>query len=84
MTLLAEARASSELSLARRERVSWRTNSSCSTSWRLTSTLSPKRRRGGWSRRTNASAMLVDRRRFQVVYPVLPMDLMGIYVLLPE
>jgi hypothetical protein len=27
---------------------------------------------------------LVDRRRFQVVYPVLPMDLMGIYVLLPE
>lgn len=27
---------------------------------------------------------LVDRRRYQVVYPVLPMDLMGLYVLLPE
>jgi superfamily II DNA or RNA helicase len=27
---------------------------------------------------------LVDKKRFQVVYPVLPMDLMGIYVLLPE
>ena len=29
-------------------------------------------------------SVLVDRRRFQVVDPVLPMDLMGIYVLLPE
>jgi hypothetical protein len=27
---------------------------------------------------------LMDRQRFQVVYPVLPMDLLGIYVLLPE
>lgn len=27
---------------------------------------------------------LVDKNRFQVVYPVLPMDLLGIYVLLPE
>lgn len=27
---------------------------------------------------------LVDKKRFQVVYPVLPMDLMGMYVLLPE
>ncbi len=27
---------------------------------------------------------LIDRGRFQVVYPVLPMDLLGIYVLLPE
>ena len=27
---------------------------------------------------------LMDRQRYQVVYPVLPMDLMGIYVLLPE
>ena len=27
---------------------------------------------------------LMDRQKFQVVYPVLPMDLMGIYVLLPE
>lgn len=27
---------------------------------------------------------LMDKKRFQVVYPVLPMDLMGIYVLLPE
>ena len=27
---------------------------------------------------------LMDKRRYQVVYPVLPMDLMGIYVLLPE
>jgi superfamily II DNA or RNA helicase len=27
---------------------------------------------------------LMDRQRFQVVYPVLPMDLMGIYILLPE
>lgn len=26
---------------------------------------------------------LVDRRRYQVVYPVLPMDILGIYVLLP-
>lgn len=27
---------------------------------------------------------LMDGRRFQVVYPVLPMDLMGVYILLPE
>lgn len=27
---------------------------------------------------------LVDKNKFQVVYPVLPMDLLGIYVLLPE
>jgi hypothetical protein len=27
---------------------------------------------------------LMDRQRFQVVYPVLPMDLLGAYVLLPE
>ena len=27
---------------------------------------------------------LLDRHRFQVVYPVLPMDLLGIYILLPE
>ncbi len=27
---------------------------------------------------------LMDRQRYQVVYPILPMDLMGMYVLLPE
>lgn len=27
---------------------------------------------------------LMDRQRFQVVYPVLPMDLLGLYILLPE
>ncbi len=27
---------------------------------------------------------LMDRERFQVVYPVLPMDLLGVYILLPE
>ncbi len=27
---------------------------------------------------------LMDARRFQVVYPVLPMDLLGVYILLPE
>ncbi|MBI3915847.1 MAG: DEAD/DEAH box helicase [Betaproteobacteria bacterium] len=27
---------------------------------------------------------LMDRQRYQVVYPVLPMDLLGVYVLLPE
>ena len=27
---------------------------------------------------------LMDKKRFQVVYPVLPMDLIGIYTLLPE
>jgi CBS-domain-containing membrane protein len=27
---------------------------------------------------------LMDKQRYQVVYPVLPMDLLGIYVLLPE
>ncbi len=27
---------------------------------------------------------LMDKQRFQVVYPVLPMDLMGVYILLPE
>jgi hypothetical protein len=26
----------------------------------------------------------MDRQRYQVVYPVLPMDLLGVYVLLPE
>lgn len=27
---------------------------------------------------------LMDGKRFQVVYPVLPMDLLGVYVLLPD
>ena len=27
---------------------------------------------------------LMDKRRYQVVYPVLPMDLLGIYIFLPE
>ena len=27
---------------------------------------------------------LMGKQRFQVVYPVLPMDLMGVYILLPE
>ena len=27
---------------------------------------------------------LVDKRQFQVVYPVLPMDVLGIYILLPD
>ena len=27
---------------------------------------------------------LIDKQRFQVVYPVLPMDLLGLYILLPE
>jgi hypothetical protein len=27
---------------------------------------------------------MMDRQRFQVVYPVLPMDLLGVYVLFPE
>ena len=27
---------------------------------------------------------LMDHERFQVVYPVLPMDLLGVYILLPE
>jgi hypothetical protein len=27
---------------------------------------------------------LMDKQKYQVVYPVLPMDLLGIYVLLPE
>ncbi len=27
---------------------------------------------------------LMDQRRYQVVYPILPMDLMGLYILLPE
>ncbi len=27
---------------------------------------------------------LMDKQRYQVVYPVLPMDLMGMYILLPE
>ena len=26
---------------------------------------------------------LVEKRRFQVVYPVLPMDVLGVYILLP-
>ena len=26
----------------------------------------------------------MDKKRYQVVYPVLPMDLMGMYILLPE
>jgi len=30
------------------------------------------------------SALISGQRRYQVVYPVLPMDLMGIYILLPE
>jgi hypothetical protein len=27
---------------------------------------------------------LMDKQKFQVVYPVLPMDLLGAYILLPE
>ena len=27
---------------------------------------------------------MMDKQRYQVVYPVLPMDLMGMYILLPE
>ncbi|SJM93631.1 hypothetical protein CRENPOLYSF2_3470003 [Crenothrix polyspora] len=27
---------------------------------------------------------LIDKQQLQVVYPVLPMDLLGIYILLPE
>jgi hypothetical protein len=27
---------------------------------------------------------LMDAKKFQVVYPVLPMDLLGVYILLPE
>lgn len=27
---------------------------------------------------------LLDAQHFQVVYPVLPMDLLGVYILLPE
>ena len=27
---------------------------------------------------------LMDKQRFQVVYPVLPMDLLGVYIFLPE
>ena len=29
-------------------------------------------------------SQLIDKRQFQVVYPVLPMDVLGIYILLPE
>ena len=29
-------------------------------------------------------SVLMDRQKFQVVYPVLPMDLLGIFILLPE
>ena len=29
-------------------------------------------------------AAFLDKKKFQVVHPVLPMDLLGIYILLPE
>jgi hypothetical protein len=29
-------------------------------------------------------SQLMDQKQFQVVYPVLPMDVMGVYILLPD
>lgn len=34
--------------------------------------------------RVERFSSLMDKQKFQVVYPVLPMDLLGAYILLPE
>ena len=83
MTLLAQARASSELTLP--ARASFLENElklldKMAAEFDAVAEAQSKRLVEAHER----FSTLVDRRRFQVVYPVLPMDLMGIYVLLPE
>ncbi len=70
----------------KRGRVSWRTSSKLLA--RLEADFDAGGRSSspnGWSSAHERFSALVDgSRRFQVVYPVLPMDLMGVYILLPE
>ena len=83
MTLLAEARASSEL--APPARANFLENElklldQLAAEFDVVAEAQSKRLVDAHER----FSVLMDRRHFQVVYPVLPMDLMGIYVLLPE
>jgi superfamily II DNA or RNA helicase len=81
--LLAEARASSELSL--QARVSFLENE-----LKLLRNLETEFEAVAEQQSTKLVeaherfSALMDRQRFQVVYPVLPMDLLGVYILLPE
>lgn len=81
--LLASARASSNLSPQARESF---LNNEMSLLGRLDeefNTLAEEQSKRLVAAHERFSA-LMDKQRYQVVYPVLPMDLMGIYVLLPE
>jgi superfamily II DNA or RNA helicase len=82
-TLLAEVRASSELSPQARA-------SFLENELKLLRNLQPEFDAVAEQQSTKLVAAherfsaLMDRQRFQVVYPVLPMDLLGVYILLPE
>lgn len=81
--LLAEARASSDLSPQSRANF-------LDNELKLLSTLEPafgtiaEKQSKRLVEAHERFSSLMDKQRFQVVYPVLPMDLLGIYVLLPE
>lgn len=81
--LLSEARASSDLSL--QARAGFLENElklldSLDAEFRLIAEQQSKRLVAAHER----FSALMDKQRYQVVYPVLPMDLLGIYILLPE
>lgn len=81
--LLAEARASSDLSPQSRANF-------LDNELKLLSTLEPafgtiaEKQSKRLVEAHERFSSLMDKQKFQVVYPVLPMDLLGIYVLLPE
>jgi superfamily II DNA or RNA helicase len=81
--LLAIARASSDLSPQARENFldnELRIMDSLSSQFEVIAEEQSKRLVAAHER----FSALMDKQRFQVVYPVLPMDLLGIYILLPE
>jgi hypothetical protein len=82
-TLLAEARATSDLST--QARVSFLDNelNILSALQEEFATVAEQQSKRLVEAHERFSA-LMDGKRFQVVYPVLPMDLLGVYVLLPE
>lgn len=82
-TLLAEARASSDLSA--QARTSFLENElklldELNAEFQIVAEQQSKRLVDAHER----FSTLMDRQRFQVVYPVLPMDLLGVYILLPD
>ncbi len=82
--LLAEARASSDISPAGpRQLPGKRTQASRHPRRPISPVIAEQQSKRLVEAHERFSA-LMDKQRFQVVYPVLPMDLLGIYILLPE